>query len=173
MNWRKIKLSDELREELKSPLGEVITGSEENIYTKITQTIKRLNPVKVICIGDTVSRFFSKNRIKTNMIIVDNHEQREPCKYYNYNKKHQIKVINKAGYIERNAWDAIKKSIEIDDISIIVNGEEDLLLLAVTIIAPKGTLLCYGQPQEGIVAVNVTEKFKRYIKDVIKRMIIQ
>lgn len=173
MNWRKIKLSDELREELKSPLGELITGSEENINTKITHIIKRLNPVKVICIGDAVSRFFSKNRIKANMIIIDNHEQREPCKYYNYNKKHQIKVFNKAGYIERNAWDAINKSIKMDDISIIVNGEEDLLLLAVAIKAPKGTLLVYGQPQKGIVAVNVTEKLKIYIKDIINRMIIQ
>ena len=78
MKWRKIKLSDELREELKSPLGELITGSEENINTKITQIIKKLNPVKVICIGDAVSRFFSKNRIKANMIIIDNHEQNGP-----------------------------------------------------------------------------------------------
>ena len=173
MDWRKIKLSDDLRDELKSPLGQLFTGNEENIYTKIIQTIKRLDPVKVICVGDAVSRFFSKNEIKTNMIIIDNHEQRKPCKYYNYNKKHQIRVMNKAGYIERNAWNAISKSIEMDDISIIVDGEEDLLLLAVAIIAPKRTLVCYGQPQEGIVAVNITEKFKIYIKDIIKRMIIQ
>ena len=76
MNWRKIKLSDKLREELKNPMGELITGSEESANKRIVKIVKKLNPESIICVGDAVSRFFSKNKISTKLFNIAKSIQR-------------------------------------------------------------------------------------------------
>ncbi|HMK82220.1 MAG TPA: DUF359 domain-containing protein, partial [Candidatus Bathyarchaeia archaeon] len=52
----------------------------------------------------------------------------------------------------------------------IVDGEEDLLVLVVIAVAPVGSLVVYGQPNEGIVLVNVTLAKKKEVVDLLGRM---
>ena len=42
-------------------------------------------------------------------------------------------------------------------VRITVNGEEDLLVLPVCIHAPDNAIVMYGQPNEGLVLVEITD----------------
>ena len=53
-----------------------------------------------------------------------------------------------------------------------VQGEEDLLTLFAILAAPLESLVIYGQPGEGIVAVSVTEAKKWEIKGYIDQFVV-
>ena len=53
---------------------------------------------------------------------------------------------------------------------VIVEGEEDMLALPLSTMAPKGSAVLYGQPLEGIVLVNITEEKQNQAKDLMNRI---
>ncbi|MCJ7713870.1 GTP-dependent dephospho-CoA kinase family protein, partial [Candidatus Bathyarchaeota archaeon] len=53
---------------------------------------------------------------------------------------------------------------------IVIDGEEDLLTLIVILHAPKNAFVIYGQPNEGIVLIKVTEKRKEEVRSILKDM---
>jgi uncharacterized protein (UPF0218 family) len=52
----------------------------------------------------------------------------------------------------------------------LVEGEEDLLTLIAIMEAPNNSIIVYGQPYEGIVAVKVTQEKKTEISEILKAM---
>jgi uncharacterized protein (UPF0218 family) len=46
-------------------------------------------------------------------------------------------------------------------IRIIIKGEEDLVALPFLMYSPNDWVICYGQPNEGLVIVQVTEDSKK------------
>jgi len=65
----------------------------------------------------------------------------------------------------------IRESLQGDErIKIIVNGEEDLATLPAILYAPVGSVVVYGQPNEGSVLVHVTSERKKHIEEFIKKM---
>ena len=53
---------------------------------------------------------------------------------------------------------------------IVIDGEEDLLTLIAILYAPKNAFVIYGQPNEGIVLIKVSEKRKEDVKKILKEM---
>jgi hypothetical protein len=53
---------------------------------------------------------------------------------------------------------------------IIVEGEEDLAVIPLICLLPENSLVVYGQPDEGVVAIRVTEDKKILIHDILGRM---
>ena len=56
---------------------------------------------------------------------------------------------------------------------IVVDGEEDLATLPAILYAPLGSVVIYGQPNEGSVLVNVTSEMKLKIDKFMKQMIVE
>jgi hypothetical protein len=81
-----------------------------------------------------------------------------------------LTLFNAQGSINSASWDVIDQAIKIGNSAVIVEGEEDLLALVAISVAPEGSLVVYGQPNEGIVLVNVTSQKKREIADILARM---
>lgn len=52
---------------------------------------------------------------------------------------------------------------------IIIKGEEDLLALPAILFAPLGAVVLYGQWGLGVVMVEVTEKTKEIVRNLLKR----
>lgn len=52
---------------------------------------------------------------------------------------------------------------------LLVDGEEDLLALPAIVHAPIGGVVYYGQPQQGLVEVMVTEEKKREVLALLKQ----
>ena len=71
-------LPDSLRQQLKQPLGQLVTGSISDCNSAIRTTIQEEEPSKIVLVGDTVSRHAIEAGIHADMIIVDNKEMRQP-----------------------------------------------------------------------------------------------
>lgn len=162
-------LEENLKAELKKPFGKLFPLFED--------AINEINTSKfLISVGDATTNNLINAKIYPNIAIIDNRIQRKNSNHkINYTTNH-LKAINPPGTITDDLWEtieiAIEKSID-DDIGtenqlIIVEGEEDLAVLPSIIMAPKETIVLYGQPNEGLVLVNVSDVKKR-AKELIKK----
>ncbi len=161
-----LKITDELIKDLKIPLGDLYPEFDDAI-----DLIKSSN--FLISVGDhTLNKLLSHN-IYPNIGIIDNRIQRNDYDS-NINYTHNIlHAVNPAGTITDDLWAtiefAIKHSINDGENYLIdVEGEEDLAVLPVILLAPEDTTVLYGQPNEGLVLLNagdLKEKGQRFIND--------
>jgi len=164
-------LPAELRQQLKNPLGQLITGSPKETMTKLKQLIKQEKPSKIISVGDIVSKNMTEHNIPIHTIIVDNKVARETIKPIKIKAKRTLHIKNPAGTLTKETWTTIKEALKQDQPTrVLVDGEEDLLTLVAVHQAPENTLVVYGQPNEGVVAVKVTMETKRKVQSIIDTM---
>ena len=98
-------------------------------------------------------------------------EKREERKETPSGAKVTVRVKNEAGTISEEAVEAIKRAIkDKESVRIEVEGEEDLLGLPAMLYAPDGWYVLYGQPNEGLVAVEVNEKSKALAEKFLEMM---
>ena len=167
----RLKLTDELRTTLKSPLGDLVKGTSEQNMAKVLETIEREKPKRVICVGDVVSRNAIKAGVPVDVRVVDNRIMREKAEPTKLDAKRILYAKNPPGTLDFTAWQALSEAIERGDSLMVVEGEEDLLTLAAIIEAPITSIVIYGQPEEGIVMVRVDEKKKRETHAIIDAML--
>jgi len=139
--------------------------------TKLKQLIKEEKPPKIIAVGDVVSKNMTEHHILTHVMIVDNKVLRQNIKPIKVKAKRTLHVKNPAGTLTQETWTTIKKALKQDQPTrVLVDGEEDLLALVAVSLAPENTLVVYGQPNQGVVAVKVTEDMRRKVQSVIDAM---
>jgi uncharacterized protein (UPF0218 family) len=165
-------LTPSLRKKLKKPIGVLIKGSFNETLIELQEFISREKPAKIITVGDAVTESCIKNNLKPNISIIDNKIMRRSIQPIKMEASVVFQAKNPAGAITEEAWRTIKKAISMNsDTKIIIEGEEDLLTLIVILEAPENTIVLYGQPNQGIVLVNVTKEKKKEIKEIINAMI--
>jgi uncharacterized protein (UPF0218 family) len=166
----KLLLAEHQREVLKAPLGELVDGS----FSECNESLKRVQetekPLRLILVGDTISRHAIEAGIQPDVIIIDRKEMRGEAVEFSYGKARVFKTINEPATINLLAWQALAEAIEQGDSVVLVEGEEDLLTLAAIMIAPTGSIVAYGQPGIGIVLVRVTGNKKSEIQALIDQM---
>lgn len=164
-------LNDSLRQQLKNPLGVLMVGTFAKCNDYLKSKIAKEKPCRLILVGDTVSRNALQTGIYPDVIIIDNKEMRHNSSFTApLGDRKQFGLLNMRGSINAASWDVINQSIEIGNSAVIVDGEEDLLVLVAVAVAPLGSLVVYGQPNEGIVLVNVTIAKKKEVMDFLERM---
>ncbi len=164
-------LTPELRKELKAPLGLLIKGSFRETARKIAELVNEKKPIKLIAVGDRVSRNIIKSKIALDVAVVDSRVMRRPISPLTFEVDNTFQARNPAGTLTEEAWTAVEMAIKSPGRSkVIVEGEEDLLTLVAVLSAPNGSMVVYGQPKEGIVVLDVNEETKRKVREIIKRM---
>ena len=164
-------LTDNLRQQLKSPFGMLITGSFDECTDYLKSKATEVKPPRLILVGDTVSRNAMQRGLDPDVIVIDNKEMRHSSAFFiPQTDRRRLNLFNAQGSIDSASWDVIDQAIKIGNSVVIVEGEEDLLALVAISVAPEGSLVVYGQPNEGIVLVTVTSKKKREIADILARM---
>ncbi len=160
------KLPGYLRNELRKPLGKILNEKE---------MLEKIKNKKVTSVGDVVTLTMYEKGIIPDLGIVDFKSMRK----MSYNLKEKIsmmkaeivKVDNPPGTITDKMWNAIKEAYNRDEPTRIeVNGEEDLAALACIFLAPRDTVVVYGLPEKGVVAVNVTEEKKQLVGKILEKM---
>ena len=159
------------RQELKNPLGHLIEGAPEQTMKKLKQLIQQQNPPKVIAVGDMVSRNMVSNHVRVNIIVVDNKIVREEIKPLEVAAQTILQVENPAATLVPEAWDILEKALKEEGLTkVLGNGEEDLFTLVAVALAPEDSLVVYGQPGEGLVAVPVNRETRRKAQIIIDAM---
>ena len=151
-------LPETLRSELAKPLGKLYKSVEEFVD-------KSSNHKKIFVVGDASVVNFKRLGTNPDLSIVDfmvqrkntfnNFEQlgfKKGCKYQT--------VKNRPGEITRELATTINKSIGNSLDLVKVDGEEDLAVLPLVLLAPLESCVIYGQREQGIVVIDVWEKTK-------------
>ncbi len=150
----KLVLPKDLRTELHKPFGEVLNDIP-----------KGLDGQKIVTIGDITTQRFNQNNVGQFLSIVDFFVHRQ-VKFHKlselgFDNQDFLSVENPRGIITPELFTSIRNVFKTKEKKIIlVKGEEDLAVLPVLLIAPFGYSVFYGQPNEGLVRVDVTEENK-------------
>lgn len=161
---KNLELPDSLRPVLARPFGPII---------KNKQLLKKAlgeNPQIIVSVGDEVTRTLNKLATFVNLTIVDfkinRVEQTKSLKQLGVLQTHPVyKVENRAGTINARLSQAIGKFFDNPQRKtvIVVQGEEDLAVIPVILLAPLGTKIVYGQRGEGAVLVTVDQNLKKIV----------
>ncbi|TBR07598.1 MAG: DUF359 domain-containing protein [Candidatus Nitrosotenuis sp.] len=160
-----MKLPESLRDRLKAPLGILLHDTtKENVLAHIPAGSF------VITVGDATTEKMVSFNIVPSLSIVDGLEKREKR---NIPQRTVTRLFcdNPAGQITAQSIDTIKNGLESKPpVQIIVNGEEDLLVLPVCVHAPQNAVLMYGQPNEGLVIVKITQEIRNKTQELLNLM---
>jgi uncharacterized protein (UPF0218 family) len=142
--------------------------------SKLSELIESVKPKKIISIGDIVSRNILERNLPLNVFIVDNRSMRELIEPIDASVSKVLYLINPAGAISGDSWRIIDEAINSEGlVKVLVEGEEDLLTIVAALLAPVNSMVVYGQPNEGIVVINVTEEVKKEMREIINKMVYE
>jgi len=164
-----LHLSNDLRDQLKTPLGNLIRDNDpnkENIIKKnSTESI-------IITVGDRTTENLLQLGIKPQIQIVDGLEKRSK-RVVPTDDKINTKLFckNSPGEITAESMKVIQEAFSSEPpVRILVDGEEDLLVIPVCIYAPENAVVMYGQPNEGLVIVTVTPEIRAKVQKILDAM---
>jgi len=158
-----MKIPQKVKKELKEPLGKV--------HTDYKEVIKLANDHKIISVGDICTLGLLQMGIRPHLAVFDFKFMRKKLQpeyvailKRDFPKARRIK--NVAGTISDNL---LRKSDEYLETGggLLVDGEEDLTALAFIDCAGPDFVLIYGQPDEGLVIVNMNNKTKKRVKELL------
>lgn len=153
-------LPEDLRSSLHKPLGKILSEVPGKIDSK------------TITIGDITTKKFNEKNINQFLSIIDFQVKRQK-KFDNisdlgFEEMKIVKVKNPAGTVTNDLFRAIINAFKSKKRQLIlVEGEEDLSVLPAILVTPLGFVIYYGQPDEGLVEVEVTEKVKEKVYEII------
>ena len=164
-----MQLPDDLRDQLKNPLGNLISDNDpnkENIIKKISAESV------IITVGDRTTENMLQLGLKPQIQIIDGLEKRSECAVPAddiINTKLSCK--NPPGEITEESIQVIQKAFSSEPpVRITVDGEEDLLVIPVCIHAPENSVVMYGQPNEGLVIVTITPEIRAKVQKILDVM---
>lgn len=161
-----LELPDELRSELKEPLGRVYTDPE---------TLLADANEPIIAVGDIVTYHLLQAGYQPDVALVDGKTKREQVEREILDAidgfDHQFEVENPPATLTDDLLEALVDAIERPGTVVItVEGEEDLAALPAVVTAPDGASIVYGQPDEGMVLAVVAEDLREACRTLLKDM---
>lgn len=162
-------LPENLRSSLKRPLGVLIHDYE---VTRSSVSSKIHKDTFVITVGDATTEKMISFGLSPSLQIVDSLEKRNKRDLPGGYVKTILECVNPAAEITEQSISVIKQAFNmVPPVRIIVSGEEDLLVLPVAVYAPDNSVILYGQPNEGLVLVQVTEEVRNKAKSIMSLMV--
>ena len=141
--------------EFKKPLGK--------LYIEFEDALPMIKEASfLISVGDQTTKNLVDNDLIPQLGIIDHRIQRKDHNYDIIRTENILEADNPAGTITENLWETIDQAISLtlqdsENRIIVVEGEEDLAVLPCLLVAPEDAVILYGQPNEGLVFVNVFE----------------
>ncbi|MEZ7989607.1 MAG: GTP-dependent dephospho-CoA kinase family protein [Nitrosopumilus sp.] len=153
-----MKLPDSLRDQLKIPLGILLPIDQDN-KTNIQKYLS--DDSYIITVGDRTTEKMIDFDLIPSLQIIDGLEKRIKRDIIKLGSAFELKIDNPAAEITLESIEIIKKAFSLNPpIRLTVNGEEDLLVLPACIHAPENSVILYGQPNKGLVLVQITTEIR-------------
>ena len=164
-----MQLPDDLRDQLKNPLGNLVSDNDpnkENIIKKISAESV------IITVGDRTTENMLQLGLKPQIQIIDGLEKRnQRIVPADDTINTKLSCKNPPGEITEESIQVIQKAFSSEPpVRITVDGEEDLLVIPVCIHAPENSIVMYGQPNEGLVIIRVTPEIKAKVQKILDSM---
>ena len=164
-----MQLPDDLRDQLKNPLGNLISDNDPNKES----IIKKISTESVIItVGDRTTKNMLQLGLRPQIQIIDCLEKRSQCIVpADDTVITKLFCKNPPGEITEESIEIIKKAFSCEPpVRIIVDGEEDLLVIPACIFAPENSVIMYGQPNEGLVIIHITPEIRAKVQKMLDAM---
>jgi hypothetical protein len=160
------KLPAEMRGDLKEPLGEIYTDPKALLAAAGDP---------IVAVGDIVTYHLLGADRRPEVAIVDGKTKRERVEREVLEAiesfDDRIDVANPPSTITDDLLEAIATARDSPGSTVIVvDGEEDLASLPAVLAIPESGTVVYGQPDEGMVLVEVDADSRRRCRRLIERM---
>jgi uncharacterized protein (UPF0218 family) len=160
------ELPDELRSELKEPLGPVYTDAEGLLADAGDP---------VVAVGDMVTYHLIRAGRWPDVALVDGKTKREAVEREVAEAidgfDHRLDVVNPAATLTDELLEALVDALERPGTVVLtVEGEEDLAALPAVLAAPDGGAVVYGQPNEGMVLATVDGALRERSRELLTAM---
>jgi len=161
-----LQLPDDLRDQLKKPLGDLISDNDPNKENIIK---KNFAESVIITVGDRTTENMLQLGLKPQIQIIDGLEKRnQRIVPADDTINTNLSCRNPPGEITEESIQVIQKAFSSEPpVRITVDGEEDLLVIPACIFAPENSVVMYGQPNEGLVIVQVTPEILAKIQKIL------
>ena len=171
-NKKQLILPENLRERLREPIGSVISSFSISDMEGIVGRLRKAS--LVISVGDIITMELIRLGVEPDVKVIDLRSRRESILNLSASWRIKTKIINRSGTISFEAVKAIKKTIDSclengKKSTIVIDGEEDLLVLPAILLVPLGSVVCYGQWDKGAVIVEVTEEKKQEVAEILEK----
>jgi len=161
-----LTLPPELRDELKAPFGPLYTD---------TETLLSESGRPIIAVGDVVTYHLRMAGHEPHVAVVDGRTKRERVTdeirdAVDAAGGRRVEIRNEPAELSRDLLVALRDAIDHEENSLLlVEGEEDLATLPAVLAAPLGATVVYGQPDEGMVAIPVTEETRAAMRELLAK----
>ena len=164
-----MQLPDDLRDQLKKPLGNLISDNDPN-----RENIIKKNSAEsiIITVGDRTTENMLQLGLKPQIQIIDGLEKRtQRIAPADDTVNTKLSCKNPPGEVTEESMQVIQKAFSCEPpVRIVVDGEEDLLVIPVCILAPENSVVMYGQPNEGLVIVQITPDIRAKVQKILDTM---
>ncbi|MEN2975360.1 MAG: DUF359 domain-containing protein [Candidatus Caldarchaeales archaeon] len=168
---RRIVFSEEMKEKVREPLGELITGRDpDEVTIRLGELVKEHNPPIVIAVGDYVTSKLHQHKVRVDISVIDGKIERMRRTVEIDDFKNVFEAVNEPGTISPISAERLHYLIHSteDRPSLLkIDGEEDLLGVAAILSSPEGGVVIYGQPGRGAVFVKVDNEVKKKVLETI------
>lgn len=146
---KNLRLPQSLRPKLQRPFAAVINKIEPPKHGSIA-------------VGDIAAISLLKQHLRPDLAVVDLKSRRQPVfpDLGSTGLTPGLTAVNPPGTITQTAVKKLLDCLNQHRPTLLINGEEDLLVLPAVLLAPLLTTVFYGQPDKGLVKITVTEKSK-------------
>jgi len=155
-----LELPDDLRAELKEPLGPVYTDAE----TLLAEAGRPL-----VAVGDIVTYHLLEAGTHPDVALIDGRTERERVErgvldaIEGFDARREVE--NPPATLTAELLSALREAIDSDVTTLVeVGGEEDLAALPAVLAAPGGAGVVYGQPDEGMVLATVDDESRATVR---------
>lgn len=144
-----LRLPRSLRPQLQRPFSAIVTQITHPEFGTIS-------------VGDIAVLSLLKQNIKPDLAIVDLKSRRQPIfpDLASEGLPSGLTAVNPAGTITKDAAAKLLDCLQKKQPTLLIDGEEDLLVLPAILLAPLKTTIFYGQPDQGLVKITVSETTK-------------
>jgi len=170
-NWKDLTLPVRMRTELKDPIGILLSGDPSDTVKMLALLLDEKQPPMFAVVGDFTAKNILDAGLHPDIVVIDHRTMRVEVDPLEHGEKTVWEAINPAGTITCEAYKILENAVILKrEVSVIVDGEEDLLVLPLIMLMPMGSIIIYGQPRKGMVAVEVIDDLKDWAKDFMNRM---
>ncbi|HLE97053.1 MAG TPA: DUF359 domain-containing protein [Candidatus Thermoplasmatota archaeon] len=171
-------LPDHLRPALAEPLGPVLPDEEG--VARAAAAAER--GTVVVAVGDVTTARLLAGGVVPRVMVVDGRTKRgEPTPglatwLRSLSATPVVRVSNPPARITEELWRTLATALAsatggAKGATIIeVDGEEDLAALPAALLAPDGALVCYGQPDRGMVVATVDDALRNRVRKFLSQM---
>lgn len=127
------------------------------------------NPTPTCVVGDSSLKKFIENSWHYDLGVYDKKQQRQSVSSAIIDSLNpNLTVNNPPGQISTHLAENLQKTLEKKLKHIFVQGEEDLAAVVLALILPLGSAIYYGQPDNGLVKITVSEEIKNDFLKVLR-----